>query len=61
MFQEPELTKASLLLVTTGPTWMLTAAHCILNFAGNGYLSGAPAGNTRVVYGCLDVRSADCM
>ena len=20
------------------PTWMLTAAHCILNFAGNGYL-----------------------
>jgi len=42
------------------PTWMLTAAHCILNFPGNGYLSGAPAGNTRVVYGCLDVRSADC-
>ena len=42
------------------PTWMLTAAHCILNSRGDGYLSGADEGNTEIVYGCLDTQSGSC-
>ena len=39
--------------------WMVTAAHCMLNTANNGYRVAAK-GNTQIVYGCLAWNDPSC-
>ena len=34
------------------PTWVLTAAHCIVDTTSDDYLSPGPSGASNVVYGC---------
>eukprot|EP00286_Rhodomonas_abbreviata_P001060 CAMPEP_0181290756 /NCGR_PEP_ID=MMETSP1101-20121128/1584_1 /TAXON_ID=46948 /ORGANISM="Rhodomonas abbreviata, Strain Caron Lab Isolate" /LENGTH=290 /DNA_ID=CAMNT_0023395063 /DNA_START=269 /DNA_END=1141 /DNA_ORIENTATION=- len=38
--------------------WIVTAGHCMLNSDNTGYVSAA---GTRIVHGCSDTRSAECL
>ena len=40
-------------------TWMVTAAHCLLNSYNTGYRVVGP-GNTEIIYGCIDLTSSAC-
>ena len=40
-------------------TWMVTAAHCLLNSYNTGYRSPGPS-NTEIIYGCIDLTQPEC-
>jgi hypothetical protein len=40
-------------------TWMVTAAHCLLNSYNTGYRFPGP-GNTEIIYGCIDLTQPEC-
>jgi len=42
------------------PRWLLTAAHCLLNSANNGYVGVTSLDSTRIMYNCVDMSSPDC-
>jgi secreted trypsin-like serine protease len=40
--------------------WLVTAAHCLLNESGEGFLTANADGSTRVIIGCSNLTSSKC-